>query len=104
MLPSRFNALLHVVSTGRHGRTAASFLRPVRRASAGFIDICQRFLRRSEAAVRVVDYAAQFVEELNKSASRRVHPIGSDLRVCGWCGFGVQSKFSVMFGGVTTYP
>ncbi|CAK8992578.1 unnamed protein product [Durusdinium trenchii] len=70
----------------------------------GFIDICQRFLRRSEAAVRVVDYAAQFVEELNKSASRRVHPIGSDLRVCGWCGFGVQSKFSVMFGGVTTYP
>lgn len=36
----------------------------------GFIDICQRFLRRSEAAVRVVDYAAQFVEELNKSEEK----------------------------------
>lgn len=32
----------------------------------GFRDICQRFMRRSEAALRIVRYASDFVDELNK--------------------------------------
>lgn len=33
----------------------------------GFHSIAQRFMRRSEAALRIVQYANQFVEDLNKS-------------------------------------
>eukprot|EP00438_Fugacium_kawagutii_P021077 Skav205900 [mRNA] locus=scaffold123:266385:271019:+ [translate_table: standard] len=36
----------------------------------GFIDICQRFMRKSDAGVKIVNYATQFVRELNKGEER----------------------------------
>lgn len=32
-----------------------------------FHDLCQRFMRRSEAALKILGYATQFIDELNKS-------------------------------------
>lgn len=48
-------------------RTAVSDAKLAMLDAQGFHSIAQRFRRRSEAALRIVQYANQFVEDLNKS-------------------------------------
>lgn len=46
--------------------TAVSDVKLAMLDAQGFRDICQRFMRRSEAALRIVQYANTFVDELNR--------------------------------------
>ncbi|CAJ1345915.1 unnamed protein product [Effrenium voratum] len=46
--------------------TAISDVKVAMLDAQGFRDICQRFMRRSEAALRIVRYASDFIDELNK--------------------------------------
>jgi len=46
--------------------TAASDAKLAMLDVQGFIDISQRFMRKSDAGIKIVDYAVQFVRDLNK--------------------------------------
>eukprot|EP00434_Breviolum_minutum_P038507 symbB.v1.2.034159.t1/scaffold4292.1/size81749/2 len=47
--------------------TAVSDVKLAMLDAQGFFDLCQRFMRRSEAALKILGYATQFIDELNKS-------------------------------------